>query len=723
MAPTIIPSMQGLRGMRLKDYLIMVLRWRWIVIVSFLSVVGSTVFYMTRVPDVYESYATLVIEEQNNLIAQAMNNSGRPLSFYEGILNSRTYLEMVLDSVGMGLINKSYPRMNRDDGLAYIKNSIALKTTSYASFLNFTARGATAELSYLVASLGTDIFRRRCLEVETEESRRGVLEIEKQLDIIRVKLERAEREYRSYLEQAGNILEGVTPELQNLQGAYATAKSQLGIKEADLMASKKQLELLEGRITPREESRSPEYLKLRSKLSELEKEKMRFENLGIRLSGVSAVEREIEEIEQQLLKYGKSTTPKTIEVQTIKEWQKLRESVLGAESELELFKRRLESYHRAIAEYKKGNPNILSQSLELLRLKRSKEIYENVYNILLQRSEEERLRSASSNIGIKIIDVARVPQSPIPKNQTSYYLLAILMGLGLGLGLAFLAEFNDTTIKSNDDVEKYLGLPVLGTIPHINHKAKDDITVKRTSNSKKSSRTTTNYPRNLMDFSTGDSIIAESYRSLRTNLSFASPDKPLQCVIITSAGPGEGKSLTTTNLAMAYAQMGKKTLLIDADLRRPVLHRLFNVSREPGLSELFMENPDYSKIIRQSVKPNLSFITAGIFTPNPAELIGSHKMVSLIDYFKQNFDMIFIDTPPIVAVTDATLMGAKTDGVLMVIKSHHADREIVSRAANILLNIKVKIIGTILNDIDLTHRYSSYGYYKYYYHYYKSKKD
>ena len=195
-------------------------------------------------------------------------------------------------------------------------------------------------------------------------------------------------------------------------------------------------------------------------------------------------------------------------------------------------------------------------------------------------------------------------------------------------------------------------------------------------------------------------------------------------MLITSAGPGEGKSLTAANLAMAYAQMGKKMLLIDTDLRRPVLHHIFGEKREPGFSDLFInDTPDYShRIVKKTSKPNLSLITSGIFTPNPAELLGSYKMEKLIDYFSATFDIIFFDTPPIVAVTDSTLLGTKMDGLLMVIKSHHTDREIALWAVNSLRKVGVKLLGSVFNDIDLTQRYSGYGYYKYYYHYYKSKK-
>jgi capsular exopolysaccharide synthesis family protein len=604
-----------------------------------------------------------------------------------------------------------------------MQTNLTLKNTEYASFLKLNARAATQELAFFIASVGTEVFRKRCQEVESEESRRSMIEIDNQLKLVRDKLEQAEHDFQTYKERTGNISGGTTPALKTLQWAFDTNFAQLGIKEADLTAEKKQLALLEKMIAPAEQERSPEFLKLRSRLRELEQEKMRLENLGIRMAGSSTIDREIQEIERQMLQYKQAKTPAAVDPRDVKQWQDLRKSVLNKESDLDLFKRRLESYDNAIAHYKTKNPDILTHSLELLRLQRSSEVYQNVYNVLLQKAEEERMRSASSSAGIKIVDIARRPENPIPKNETRYYLVSVIVGLLMGIGLAMLMEFNDTTIKSNEDVERYLGASILGTIPHIVHNKKDDIQIRRRSAQSKTAMSVVQYPRQILNFAGDDSVITESYRSLRTNLSFVSPDRPLHTVVVTSSGPGEGKSLTTANLATAYAQMGKKTLLVDTDLRRPVIHHFFNMKREPGFSDLFIENPDYSRAIRSSGKENLDVITAGIFTPNPAELIGSHKMVQHIEYFKKNYDMIFFDTPPIVAVTDSTLLGKKVDGVLLVIKSRHSDREFVSRALTTLHNVGVKVWGVILNDIDLTHRYSSYGYYKYYYHYYKSKKD
>lgn len=710
-------------GTRPKDYLAVLLRRRWIIALATLSVFASTVYYSLRIKDVYEAFSVLVIEESNADIRQVMNSGGRPLSFYQGILNSRTFQEMVCDSIGTKPFVDAFPRFTPADINDYIQSSISLKTTSYTSFLRLNVRASTAKLAYNIASVATIIFRRRCTEVETEESRRAVTDLESQLKLIREQLETAEAEYRSFIDQSGNLLEGNNQELTTLQETYATNTAQLGIKEADLAAEKKQLESLEARVTPTSQARSPEYVKLRERLKELEKEKLKMESLGIVLSGLSTIDREISAIEAQLVTFKERESSSTLDPRLLQQWQGLRKSVLNKESDLDLYKRRLGMYRKAIANYKKKNPDILSESLELLRLKRSKETLENIYSILLEKAEEVRLRNAYSGAGIKIVDVPRLPDKPIPKNEKRYYILGLILGLALGLALALLIEFNDTTLKSNEDIERYLSLAVLGTIPHIVSNKKDELSVRRRSSKTKGGTSVTQYPRNLFNFAGDDSLITESYRSLRTNLSFTSPDKPLKAILLTSAGPGEGKSLTVSNLALAYAQMGKKTLVVDADLRRPMLHHLFQLKREPGFSELFMDEPDFDRIIRPTGKENLSIVTAGMFTPNPAELLASQKMAQLIEYFTTRFEMVFFDTPPIVAVTDATLLGKRLDGVLLVIKSHHTDRDVVSRGLNNLQTVGVHVLGAVLNDIDLSHRYSSYGYYKYYYHYYKSKTD
>lgn len=719
MSPSEIQNRTAERN--INDYLRIIVRRKWIILLLFFSTLLSTVYLVDNIEDIYESYSTIVIEEPSTYLNQSVMANVRSLSFYEGILSSRSFLESVLDTIGITRFQTAFPKINREGAVQYIHQSISLRKTIYTSFLKLNVRMNSSDLAYMIATRGTEIFRNRCQEVASEESRRALLEIDKQLNLIRKNLELAEQDYRHFSEKAGQIHEGTTKELKALQDSSSMVLAQLGVKEADLDAEKKLLLQMERKITPAKELKSSEYLKLRTKLNELEKEKLRLEGLGIRLTGISTIDREIKETERQLLEHKKNSST-GIDPATMRQWQEIRKSVIAKESELELYKRRLEAYNRAIKAYKSRNPDIMSQSLELLRLKRSKEVYENIYSILLEKAEEQRIMSASNTAGVKIVDMPVLPGEPIPKNEMRFYFLGAILGLALGIALAFFIEFNDTTIKSNEDIERFLMLPVMGTIPHITHDKKAEVKIRRRNGAKNRGSSLLQYPRQVFNFGGDDSVITESYRSLRTNLTFVSPDKPLKTIVLTSAGPSEGKSLTISNLATAYAQMGKKTLLVDADLRRPVIHHIFNCKREPGFTDLFGENPDFNQMIHPTGKENLFVIPAGVFTPNPAELIASNRMTQIIEKLKATFDIIFFDSPPIVAVTDSTLLGTKTDGILVIIKSNHTEREIASRAINILKNVKVRILGTVLNDIDLTHRYSSYGYYKYYYHYYKTKK-
>ena len=262
MASTNNISLQNRTGIR--DYIAVVMRRRVIILVSFISVIVSTFFYARRIPDSFESYSTLVIEEQTTVVNQMVGSTTRSLSFFEGILNSRTFQESLIDSIGMETFQRHFPKFTRENMLEFINANLSLRKTAYTSFLHLNARAPTKELAYAMATIGTALFRARCLEVNNEESRRGVVEIEKQLHLIRKNLELAEHDYRSFIDTSGQVEEGTTPELKTLTEAYATSLAQLGIKEADLSAEKKQLALLESKITPESNSRSSEYLQLRA---------------------------------------------------------------------------------------------------------------------------------------------------------------------------------------------------------------------------------------------------------------------------------------------------------------------------------------------------------------------------------------------------------------------------------------------------------------------------
>ncbi len=214
------------------------------------------------------------------------------------------------------------------------------------------------------------------------------------------------------------------------------------------------------------------------------------------------------------------------------------------------------------------------------------------------------------------------------------------------------------------------------------------------------------------------SPITEAFRSIRTNLSFLSPDKPLQSILITGGGASVGKSLVLVNLAISIAQNEKKVIIIDADMRRPMLHRFFGMTNFGGLSNILTNEDTFENVLRETDIENLKVISAGIIPPNPAELLSSKKMEEVLKKAQNNADMILIDSPPAVAVTDPVIISNKVDGVILVVASHQTQKDLLQSAQENLEKANANIIGTILNKYPVK---KSRYYQKYYYSSYGSQ--
>ncbi|MFH1760683.1 MAG: polysaccharide biosynthesis tyrosine autokinase, partial [bacterium] len=532
-------------------------------------------------------------------------------------------------------------------------------------------------------------------------------------------------------DKTGILSEGAEDELIQLKKALLDLKNQRTTTNAQYQSIRSQLSRMEKALLPKKKKVSNNYIKIKNKLDYKKKEKIRLESMGIIVQPSSDISQTIEDLEKQLIdvreKEGLSQVEGLSAFELSKQWRRLKElqdKVTAHEVELELLDNKINFYKREILLYHKSHPELLQKAAELDRLRRQKEISEQTYQRLLDQYYKIKTETLPAEQGkITISDEPRLPNRAEDKLAGRFYLIGALLGLIIGFLIALLQEYMDNSVKSTDDVENYLKISVLGTIPHIDLKDKKTVQVNRRSSHQAKKTQRSYYPGEILDFYRDETIASEAYRSLRTNLFFASPDNPIRTLVISSSGPHEGKSLTATNLALSCAHAGKRTLLIDTDLRRPVIHHILQMKRENGFSDMFLDNATLDKSIKPSGVENLWVITAGHFTPNPAELLTSKKIETFIGYFKEQYDLAIFDTPPLLAVTDAALLSVKTDGIVLVIKAGKTSIDVVNRATATLRNIRVHIFGAILNDIDLKRSHSSYGYYKYYYHYYRSKKE
>lgn len=217
--------------------------------------------------------------------------------------------------------------------------------------------------------------------------------------------------------------------------------------------------------------------------------------------------------------------------------------------------------------------------------------------------------------------------------------------------------------------------------------------------------------RQLITLTNPKSPISESYRSLRTNIDFSSIDEKLQVIMVSSAGPGEGKSTTITNLAITFAQSERKVVLIDADLRKPTAHHTFSLSNRFGLSSVLSQQCSLGEAIQRSNVPGMDIMTSGAIPPNPAEMLNSKRMTTVIDELRQQYDMILIDTPPLLAVTDAQIVSTKSDGVVLVVDQGRVKREIAKKAVHNLQAVNARILGVVLNNVKRRAKEEAYYYY------------
>lgn len=220
---------------------------------------------------------------------------------------------------------------------------------------------------------------------------------------------------------------------------------------------------------------------------------------------------------------------------------------------------------------------------------------------------------------------------------------------------------------------------------------------------------------NIISHTNPKSPISEAYRALRTNIQFSSADKPLKCIVVTSAGPMEGKTTTVTNLAVTFAQAGIKVLLIDADLRKPKVHKFFKISNDKGLTNYITSHAELMNTVRHDIVKNLDVLTCGIIPPNPSELLNSKAMRTFIDNMKSEYDIILMDSPPVGSVTDASIISTYADGTIIVAKSGKVNVDAVKRAKETLDKVNANILGVVLNNLDKKALGNNYYYYQYYY--------
>jgi len=396
-----------------------------------------------------------------------------------------------------------------------------------------------------------------------------------------------------------------------------------------------------------------------------------------------------------------TSVQKRIETETGKIIQSIRNDY---ESSL-----RRESLIRAAFQEQKGKAmQMKEKAIEYNILKREADTNRELYAGLLQKMKEAGISAGITASNIQVIDKAELPRRPYKPNKRLNLLLAAVVGIFLGVGLAFFLEYLDNTVKTSEDVEQFIRLPSFGMVPEISHERRKRL------------EKGTSYPVELVTHGHPKSVLSEAYRSIRTSILLSFSEKPPKRIVITSPNPLEGKTTTVINTAIALSQTGAKVVIIDTDMRKPRIHKIFAEENGAGFSTFLSGHADLESIVKKTEIPNLFYIPSGPIPPNPSELIGSNIFKNALDSLGDRFDHIVFDSPPVLGFADSLILSNSVDGVILVVVGGKTPRETLQRTKEILQQVNAKILGVVINRVDI-HR-SDYGYYYYKYHHYYGKE-
>lgn len=716
------------QGSVLLDYFKTLMRRKWLILLCTMTVVLPATIWMLLVNPTYEAEASIIYEEANDTaflldIGQSMYNKSAIINMIEQV-KSRTLAQQVAESLPED-IKKTFElpkerdaNFSRDTFIGkIIKDNLQIQTVRGADVLKISLQAHDPNAARVITNTYVD----QIINWNIQKNRNQISSIrsfvENQLQVFQDRLKASEEALLEFKEKNDLVIlsDASSEVLTNLTEAE-TAYNQIKAEREALEQRQSYLERKKQELLPSVSLTNSEMAQqLKEDLVTLEQQHsiLKAQNNPATGSQMAEIRDQINRTKQALIDELMRNSIRDNLMDPLSQIRTLLQELITVQVDLETMKAREQGLKRTVDKYNGELQLLPKQELELARLIRAQDVNNNVYANLLEKREEARITEAGKVGDVRVIDYAETPFAPIKPQKKKTVGLALVLGLLLGIGSAFLLNTLDNSLRSEQDIEKYLSLPVLASIPKIStngvlHRIK------------KTEDVNNGYSSKLLSEVLIKSPVVEAYRTLQLNFSFFNPDKEFKKVLITSSAPGEGKTLTSINIAQLYAREGTKTLLIDCDLRRPMIHNALNIPQEPGLTNALVNRiEDWETYIQKCHYENLFILTSGALPPNPSELLRSQKMATLLKQLEDEYQLLVFDGPPVISVTDSLILGQKIDGALLVLRSGKVHRDAAQKAKKLLETGNINIVGALLNDVDFK---NTYGYYKDYYYYSHKKK-
>ncbi len=741
-----IGNENAVQNVTLTDYIRILYRGRWIILFSFIFVFTATVYYTFTTDPVYEASTTLIIDKsramENALFDfNSFGNQSTHITNQIEIIKSRTIAERVIKRLELSNVRDSLSLFRpNDDGeymtlrqmVAIVRENMEVVNKKETDIIEVTYSAPSAfEAAYTINTLAQE-YADASAEFNQGEIKELRKFLEAQLRKKGMELSSSEDLLKEYQERerVASLDEETTELITRLSQIEAELEQSQVMLQANLQMKNSLEKQLEGRretlAAEISEISTPYIQTLQEELAKLVAEKTKYVtavesqaqgvNKGFFQAQVSQYDSKINSLKQRLDEEAKKMSTSSMVQDPFQLTQELVSKIITLDAEITASTAKINTLQDVIGEYNAKLEQLPNKVLELARLKRRQLVDEQTFVMMTKRLEETKIQEAGQRKEVRVIDEAIEPLFPTKPKKKLNLALGLVLGLGLGVGITFLREYFDNSIKSQEELEQ-LGFNILATIPKIEMSKVEEKLEARLS--KLGPMEGKRIEARLITHLDPKSPVSEAYRSLRTNIQFSHVDEKIGAVLVTSSGPKEGKSTTSANLVIAMAQSGKKVVLIDADLRRPVVHSIFGLEKDEGLTNYLMDDISFEQMIKPSIMENLYIIPSGVLPPNPSELLASEKMKALLEKLREEFDFILFDTPPIIAVTDAAILSTIVDGAILVVSSGHTNYDALVRAKSLLDAVNTRILGALLNGVEVGGMYGSYYYY--YYHHYYSK--
>lgn len=616
---------------------------------------------------------------------------GKPLAFIESITAwGSSLMETVKSVFGIAASDASVEeseagrakKISKADAIAeMISANIVVTPVRDTKIVAINFTSPNPALASLVTNTVAKAYIEQILDMRMQSSGYSIGWMTKKAEEERAKLEKSEKAFQDYIRSADIIT------IEDRLAILPQKLSELSQKLTQAQAKRREVEALY------------------TKVAAVSHNMQAAETLSVIANNptLQSLNQQILKTEQNMMDLSKRYGQKhpmmkgaisELEIFKQKREREITHIIQAVGNELELAKSAEDDYNRLLADTKAQTVNLNERFIQYGMLKREVETNRNLYDALVAKVKEQSVTEKTQTVNVWVVEEAKTPEFPSSPNTRRNLLLGLILGLFGGVGLAFFLDYLDNTIKLPEDVEERFGVPVLGVVSLMKDKEKSA---------------------EMMMMSDVHSAFSEEFKTIRTAVQLSSYDSPPRCILISSTSPQDGKTTSAVNLAVAMSQTGKKVLLMDADMRRPSIHGLFELDNTKGLSTLVSGAGEKDTVQKGPVE-NLFIIPSGPIPPNPSELLGSDKFKSLLNILREKFDLIIIDSPPMLSVADALILSKQVDGSIIVARSGKTTYEAAYKVMKRLNDIDAKVIGAIINAADMKKS----GYYYYYDDYYSS---